>query len=113
MAKRNTFFEDELIEKKVDYKQFLRVMKYVLPYKKLLIILGIMMLVSSLASLLPPRLLSYVVDVVVIREDIRMLTIVGGCLIFLAAVDIISSFLQNNRTYLPSHQAGNILRENK
>ena len=34
MAKRNTFFEDEKIEKKIDIKQLGRTVKYILPEKK-------------------------------------------------------------------------------
>ena len=39
MAKRNTFFEDEQIEKKIDIKQLGRTLKYILPYKKLLFLM--------------------------------------------------------------------------
>ena len=37
MARRNTFFEDEKIEKKIDIRQLGRTVKYILPYKKILI----------------------------------------------------------------------------
>ena len=56
MAKRNTFFEDEKIEKKIDMKQLLRTLKYILPYKKILVLVSVMMLVAAVVSLLPPRL---------------------------------------------------------
>ena len=36
MAKRNTFFEDEQLEKKIDIKQLGKTLKYILPYKKVL-----------------------------------------------------------------------------
>ena len=42
MAKRNTFFEDEKIEKKIDIKQLGRTVQYILPYKKILIMVTIM-----------------------------------------------------------------------
>ncbi len=94
MAKRNTFFEDEKIEKKIDIKQLGRTLKYILPYKKLLILVSIMMLVASVVSLFPPRILKYLVDVVVADKDYRQLALVGGGLIFLAAVEILSTFIQ-------------------
>lgn len=94
MAKRNTFFEDEKIEKKIDIKQLGRTVKYILPYKKLLAVMSVMMLVASVVSLFPPRLLKLVVDEVVVNEDYRQLALVGAGLVFLAAVEIISTFVQ-------------------
>lgn len=94
MAKRNTFFQDEKIEKKIDIKQLGRTLKYILPYKKLLILVSCMMLVASVVSLFPPRVLKYLVDDVVANEDYRQLAIVGGTLVFLAAIEIISTFIQ-------------------
>ena len=95
MAKRNTFFEDEKIEKKIDIKQLGRTVKYILPYKKILLLVSAMLLVVSVVSLLPPRLLKLVVDEVVVNEDYRQLFLVGGGLVLLAAVEILSTFLQS------------------
>ena len=83
MAKRNTFFEDEKIEKKIDIKQLGRTLRYILPYRKLLVLVSCMMLVASVVSLLPPRLLKLVVDEVVENEDYRQLALVGAGLVFL------------------------------
>ncbi len=94
MAKRNTFFEDEKIEKKIDIKQLGRTMKYILPYKRILILVSCMMLVAAVASLLPPKLLKLIVDDVVVNSDYRELAIVGGGLVLLAAVEILSTFVQ-------------------
>ena len=95
MAKRNTFFEDEKIEKKIDIKQLGRTVQYILPYKKILIMVTIMMLVAAVVSLFPPRLLKIVVDEVVINEDYKQLALVGFGLVLLAAVEIISTFIQS------------------
>lgn len=94
MAKRNTYFEDEKIEKKIDLKQLRRTLAYILPYKRLLILVSSMMLVSAVVSLLPPRLLKLVVDEVVVNQDYRRLALTGGSLALLAAVEILSSFVQ-------------------
>ncbi|MBQ8301311.1 MAG: ABC transporter ATP-binding protein [Clostridia bacterium] len=94
MAKRNTYFEDEKLEKKIDIKQLGRTLKYILPYRKLLILVSTMMLVASVVSLFPPRILKYLVDEVVVNKDYRQLVLVGVSLIFLAAVEIISTFVQ-------------------
>ncbi len=94
MAKRNTFFEDEKIEKKIDIKQLGRTIKYILPYKKILFLVSCMMLVAAVVSLLPPRLLKLIVDEVVVNKDYRELFLVGAGLVFLAAVEILSTFIQ-------------------
>lgn len=94
MAKRNTFFEDEKIEKKIDIKQLGRTLQYILPYKKILFLVSCMMLIAAVVSLLPPRLLTLIVDEVVVNKDYRELTLVGSGLVFLAAVEILSTFVQ-------------------
>lgn len=94
MAKRNTFFEDEKIEKKIDFKQLGRTLMYILPYKRMLFMLSCMMLVAAVVSLLPPRLLKHIVDEVVVNKDYKELFVVGGGLVLLAAVEIISTFVQ-------------------
>ena len=63
MAKRNTFFEDEKIEKKVDIRQLWRTLAYILPYRRLLFLVSCMMLAAAVVSLLPPRLLKLIADV--------------------------------------------------
>lgn len=94
MARRNTFFEDEKIEKKIDIKQLGRTLKYILPYKKLLFLVSCMMLIAAVVSLLPPRLLTLIVDKVVVNKDYRQLALVGSGLVLLAAVEILSTFIQ-------------------
>lgn len=94
MAKRNTFFEDEKIEKKIDIKQLGRTIKYILPYKKILIMVTIMMLTAAVVSLLPPRLLKLIVDEVVVDKDMKRLAMVGGTLVLLAAAEILATFIQ-------------------
>ncbi len=95
MAKRNTFFEDEKIEKKIDIKQLGRTLKYILPYKRLLFLMTCMMLVASVVSLFPPRLLKLIVDEVVVNKDYKQLALLGGGLVLLAAVEILSTFVQS------------------
>ena len=94
MAKRNTFFEDEQIEKKIDIKQLGRTVKYILPYRKILVLVTCMMLVAAVVSLYPPRLLKRIVDEVVVNKDYRQLALMGAGLVLLAAVEILSTFIQ-------------------
>lgn len=95
MAKRNTFFEDEKIEKKVDMKQLGRTLQYILPYKKILFLVSCMMIIASVVSLLPPRLLKLIVDEVVVNKDYKQLILVGSGLTLLAAIEILSTFIQS------------------
>lgn len=97
MAKRNTYFQDESVEKKIDLKQLTRTLKYILPYKKILILVTCMLLVMSVVSLLPPRLLKIIVDEVVVNEDYKELALVVGGMIVLAAMEIIASFIQTRK----------------
>ena len=94
LAKRNTIFEDEQIDKKIDLKQFARTLKYVLPYKKLIVIIATMMIVAAVVSLFPPRVLKVIVDTTVVNQDYRQLAMLGGLLALLAATEIITTFIQ-------------------
>lgn len=94
MAKKNTFFEDEQIEKKVDIKQLGKTLKYIMPYRSILFLISIMLLVASIASLIPPRLLRLIVDETVVNQDYKQLVLVCSGLVVLAAIEIMSNFIQ-------------------
>ncbi len=94
MAKRNTIFEDEKIEKQVDMRQLGKTLRYILPYKKVLAFVICMMLAASVVSLLPPRMLEYIVDVVVVNKDYKQLALVGLGMVFLAVIEIGTTFIQ-------------------
>lgn len=94
MAKRNTYFEDEVVHKKIDIKQFGRILKYIMPYKHIFIIVIVLMLVSACTALLPPMLLRYIINDVVIEKDMAKLFYVVCGLIFLAATDIGLTYAQ-------------------
>lgn len=95
MAKRNTFFEDEQLEKKIDIKQLGKTLKYILPYKKVLLLMSSMLLIASVASLMPPRLLRLIVDETVVNKDYKQLILVCVGLVVLSAIEIFTSFLQS------------------
>ena len=94
MARRNTYFEDEVVHKKIDIKQFGRILKYIMPYKHIFIIVSVLMLVSACTALLPPMLLRYIINDVVIEKDMAKLFYVVCGLIFLAAADIGLTYAQ-------------------
>lgn len=94
MARRNTIFEDEKIEKQIDIHQLGKTLRYILPYRKILVLVIAMMLISSVVSLLPPRMLKYIVDVVAVEGDYKQLLLVGLGMVLLAIVEIGTTFLQ-------------------
>ena len=75
-------------------RQLLRTLTYILPFKRLLVLISCMMLSAAVVSLLPPRLLKLIVDEVVVDQNYRQLALVGGGLVLLAAVEILSTFIQ-------------------
>lgn len=94
MAQRNTYFQDEIVHRKIDIKQFGRILKYVLPFKKLFALVCCLMLISSVASLLPPLLLRRIINHVVVNADYQELALVISGLVCLAAVEIALTFFQ-------------------
>lgn len=93
MAKRNTYFQDEVIERKIDLKQLGRILRYILPHKKVFSLVGVLMLISSLAALLPAQALKYITDVAIPEEDYAKVAYMIGCMILLAAVEIGITFV--------------------
>lgn len=66
MAQRNTYFQDETVEKdKIDIKNLKRLLRYAAPHKKLFIFVLIIMLITVVSSMITPLLLRYIVDTVI------------------------------------------------
>ncbi len=95
MAKRNTYFQDEIIEKKIDIKQLGRTLKYVLPFKHIFILVGVLMLIGTAVALISPLLIKHIVNVVVPNEDYRMLAVAIVGMAVLAAIEIAITYFQH------------------
>lgn len=93
MAKRNTYFQDEVVERKIDLKQLGRILKYILPHKKVFLFVGLLMMISSLAALLPAQALKYITDVAIPEADYAKVAYMVGCMILLAALEIGITFV--------------------
>ena len=87
MAKRNTYFQDEVIQRKIDAKQLGRTLRYVLPYKKVFLLVGVLMFVSSLVALIPSLILKRITDVVIPNEDYAALAYMVLSMALLAVVE--------------------------
>lgn len=88
MAKRNTYFQDEVIERKIDIKQLARVVRYAFPYKQYFIAVAFLMIMASLLAMVSPLLLKQIINVTVPSEDFRMLVLLISGMAVLALTEI-------------------------
>ncbi len=95
MAKRNTYFQDEVIERKIDLKQLGRTLRYIIPHKKVFGLVGLLMFVSSLVALIPPLVLKRITDVVIPNEDYASLVYMVLSMAALAAIEIGITFVHS------------------
>ncbi|MBP3569868.1 MAG: ABC transporter ATP-binding protein [Lachnospiraceae bacterium] len=95
MAKRNTYFQDEVIERKIDIKQLGRTLRYVIPYKKVFMLVGVLMFVSSLVSLIPSLILKHITDVVIPNKDYADLAYMVLSMVLLAVLEISITFVHS------------------
>lgn len=88
MAQRNTYFQDEIIEKKIDIKQLGRTIRYIFPYKKIFVLIGFLMLIGAAVSMTAPLLLRYIINHTVISKDYSELSLIIFGFVMLAAIEI-------------------------
>ena len=93
MAKRNTYFQDEVIERKIDIKQLKRVLKYLIPYKIVFYIVLILMLMSAIAAMVSPKVLGYIIDQVVPAGNYWELILCAVGMMFLMMFEIAMTFI--------------------
>ena len=75
MSKRNTYFQDEAVERKIDIKQLARVTRYALPYWKEFALVAFLMLLSAAAAMATPLLLKDIINTAVPSQNTGMLLI--------------------------------------
>ncbi len=95
MAKRNTYFQDEVIERKIDMKQLGRTLRYVLPYRKVFLMVGVLMFISSLVALIPSLILKRITDVVIPEQDYAALAYMVFSMALLAVLEIGITFVHS------------------
>jgi len=88
MAQRNTYFQDEVIEKKIDIKQLGRTIRYIFPYKKIFALIGFLMLIGAAVSMIAPLLLRFIINHTVISKDYRELSLIIAGFVILAVIEI-------------------------
>ena len=111
MAKRNTYFQDEVITKKVDIKQLGKILRYVFPYKKIIILVVVLMLASSFISMLSPLLLKKIINEVVVNENYRELVFIITSMVILAALEIAATYIHQLKTGIMGHKVIAAIRQ--
>ena len=97
MSARNTYYQDEVVEKqKIDLKNLKRLLRYAIPYKRLFIVVLLFMLVAVAASLVTPLLLQYIVNTVIpeFDNDYKQFAVAIGCFVIAGAAEIFITFYQ-------------------
>lgn len=104
MAKRNTYFQDEVIKKKFDVRQFGRVFRYMKPYSGYFILVGILMLVSAGLAMITPLLLKEIINHVVVTEDHKLLAFVIASMATIAFLEICVNFIHTRIMGIVGHK---------
>jgi len=98
---RNTYFIDEKVEKeKVDVKNFRRLIKYIIPYKKTFLIIAILTVITSGITLVPTLLLRYIINSVIPYKDTAMLWLVIGVFIILAILQAALPYFYKKKLWI-------------
>ena len=104
MAKKNTYFQDEVNRKKFDIRQFGRVLRYMKPYRGSFILVGILMLVSAGLAMITPLLLREIIDNVVVTEEYRTLAFVIASMATIAILEIGVNFFHQRIMGIVGHR---------
>ena len=79
MTQRNTYFQDEVVkEEKIDVKNLRRLLKYVVPHKKMFCIVLALMLVAVASSLISPLILKVIINQAIPNRDHAQLALALG-----------------------------------
>jgi len=80
--KKNTFNVDEELEEQLSFKDLKRVLEYIKPYKKQVIIALIVILIANFTALIGPFLLLQAIDIAIPNGDVVHLTILAIIFLF-------------------------------
>ncbi|MBR6366331.1 MAG: ABC transporter ATP-binding protein [Lachnospiraceae bacterium] len=104
MAKKNTYFQDEVIKKKFDIRQFGRVLRYMSPYKGYFILVGVLMLVSAGLAMITPLLLKEIINNVVVTEEYQTLVFIIASMSVIALLEITVNFFHQRIMGIVGHK---------
>ncbi len=107
-AKRNTFQEDEMLEQEFNADQLRRLGGYMKPYAKEIFIALIIILLSTLANLVTPLLIKYVIDDFIPDKRMDLVLLTG--LVF-GLVIVVSSICMKYRIRYMSKIGQSVIRD--
>lgn len=105
---RNKFDVDETLEKPFDKNQFIRIIRYIKPYKNKMLLALLIMVVSTLLSLFGPLILSQAIDEGMMNKDFKYLILMAIAFI---AVTIGSSLCNSSRIAIMTRIGQNVIRD--
>lgn len=131
---RQRIIEDEALEKPFNMEQFKRLLSYMKPYTKQLVITFLLMIVASVCGLLGPLILQIAIDeymvqgnyvglafitliflgvnlvnMVCVRKRVRIMVVVGQKVLFKLRQDLFNHIQKLSFTFYDSRPAGKIL----
>ena len=99
---RSRIFDDEVLEKPFNMGQLKRLMAYLKPYRKQVVVTVILMFISAFLGLLGPYILKIAIDDYMVQTDYRGLAVLA--LIYLAGNAVIMIF--NRQRIITMSQVG-------
>ncbi len=95
MAQRNTFYQDEQVEKdKIDIKNLRRLLHYAAPHKKLVVFVLVIMLVAVASSMITPLLLQYIVDTAIPNSSYKQFILALSGFVLCGFAEIFITYFQ-------------------
>ena len=98
MTQRNTYFQDEVVkEEKIDVKNLRRLLKYVVPHKKMFCIVLALMLVAVASSLISPLILKGITNQAIPNRDHAQLALALGGIAVCGLIEIFITYFQQKK----------------
>lgn len=118
MAKRNTYFQDEEVMRKIDLKQFAKVFTYMRPYAGTFVLIAVLMAVSAGLAMISPLLLKQIVNEAVVVEGNAELTkkyqllalLISGMAV-LAILEIVMNYIHQRLMGTTGHKVIAAIRQ--
>ena len=98
MTQRNTYFQDEVVkEEKIDVKNLRRLLKYVVPHKKMFCIVLALMLVAVASSRISPLILKVIIYQAIPNRDHAQLALALGGIAVCGLIEIFITYFQQKK----------------
>ena len=104
MAKKNTYFQDEVIQKKVDVRLLGRVFRYMKPYIRWFVLVGALMLTGAGLAMLSPLLLRRIIDSTTVNKNYKELVIIIVSMSVVALLEIGINFAHQRIMGIVGHK---------